>query len=85
MRLPTGRSIENGDAVVKDAKIPSPAIILIGASVSMSLALGMRQCLGLFLPPMTHDLGLTASDFTIADRRAEHRLGCSAGADWGSG
>ena len=32
----------------------------------MSLALGMRQCLGLFLPPMTHDLGLTASDFTVA-------------------
>jgi MFS family permease len=51
---------------VKDAKIPNPAIILIGASVAMSLALGMRQCLGLFLPPMTHDLGLTASDFTIA-------------------
>ena len=51
---------------MKDAKIPNPAIILIGASVAMSLALGMRQCLGLFLPPMTHDLGLTASDFTIA-------------------
>ena len=66
MRLPTGRSIENGDVAVKDAKIPSPAIVLVGASVSMSLALGMRQCLGLFLPPMTHDLGLTASDFTIA-------------------
>ena len=51
---------------MKDAKIPSPALILIGASVLMSLALGMRQCLGLFLPPMTHDLGLTASDYTIA-------------------
>jgi predicted MFS family arabinose efflux permease len=51
---------------VKDARIPNPALILIGASVLMSLALGMRQCLGLFLPPMTHDLGLTASDYTLA-------------------
>ena len=51
---------------MRDARIPNPALILIGASVLMSLALGMRQCLGLFLPPMTHDLGLTASDYTIA-------------------
>jgi MFS family permease len=40
--------------------------ILIAASVMMSLAMGMRQCLGLFLPPMTHALGLSASDFTFA-------------------
>jgi hypothetical protein len=31
----------------------------------MSLAIGMRQCLGLFLPPVTHDLGLTAADYTF--------------------
>ena len=55
-----------GDVPLNDAKIPNPVLILIGASVLMSLALGMRQCLGLFLPPMTHDLGLTASDFTVA-------------------
>ena len=40
--------------------------ILIAASVMMSLAMGMRQCLGLFLPPMTHALGMSASDFTLA-------------------
>ncbi len=40
--------------------------ILIAASVMMSLAMGMRQCLGLFLPPMTQALGLSASDFTFA-------------------
>ena len=39
---------------------------MIGASVMMSLAMGMRQSLGLFLPPITVDLGLTASDFTFA-------------------
>ncbi|HET7881246.1 MAG TPA: MFS transporter, partial [Acetobacteraceae bacterium] len=31
----------------------------------MSLALGMRQCLGLFLPPVTRELGLTAADYTF--------------------
>jgi MFS family permease len=40
--------------------------ILIAASVMMSLAMGMRQCLGLFLPPMTQGLALSASDFTFA-------------------
>ncbi len=40
--------------------------ILIAASVMMSLAMGMRQCLGLFLPPMTEALAMSASDFTFA-------------------
>ncbi len=43
-----------------------PLPILIGASVMMSLAMGMRQCLGLFLPPMTQDLSMSATDFTFA-------------------
>ena len=48
------------------ARLPNTTLILVGASVMMSLAMGMRQCLGLFLPPMTRDLALTASDFTFA-------------------
>ena len=48
------------------ARLPRPILILVGASVMMSLAMGMRQCLGLFLPPVTHDLALTASDYTFA-------------------
>lgn len=40
--------------------------ILIAASVMMSLAMGMRQCLGLFLPPMTQALSMSAADFTFA-------------------
>jgi len=48
------------------ARLPSATSILVGASVMMSLAMGMRQCLGLFLPSMTRDLGITASDFTFA-------------------
>ncbi len=43
-----------------------PLPILIAASVMMSLAMGMRQCLGLFLPPMTQGLSLSATDFTFA-------------------
>jgi len=44
----------------------SAAAILIGAAVMLSLSMGMRQSLGLFLPPMTRDLGITAADFTFA-------------------
>lgn len=44
-----------------------PALpILIGASVMLSLAMGLRQSLGIFLPPLTQDLGISVSDFTIA-------------------
>ena len=53
-------------SMTKATRLPNPTHILIGASVMMSLAMGMRQTLGLFLPPMTHDLGLTAADFTFA-------------------
>jgi MFS family permease len=52
---------------VQDAsRTANPLPILIGASAMMSLAIGMRQCLGLFLPPVTLGLGLTASDYTFA-------------------
>lgn len=51
---------------MRPVRLPRPIPILIGAAVTMSLAMGMRQCLGLFLPPITKDLGLTAADFTFA-------------------
>ena len=40
--------------------------ILIGASVMLSISMGIRQSLGLFMTPVTHDLGITVSDFTFA-------------------
>ncbi|MBO0710336.1 MAG: MFS transporter [Acetobacteraceae bacterium] len=40
--------------------------ILAGAAVMLGLSMGMRQSLGLFLLPMTRDLGVTAADFTVA-------------------
>lgn len=40
--------------------------ILLAASLMLSLAMGMRQTLGLLMGPVTHDLGLAAADFTFA-------------------
>lgn len=40
--------------------------ILIGASVMLSLAMGLRQSLGLFMPPLTRDVGISVGDFTLA-------------------
>ena len=40
--------------------------ILIGASLMLSLAMGVRQSLGIFMPNLTRDLHLSVSDFTLA-------------------
>ncbi len=48
------------------ARLPRPVLILAGAAAMMSIGMGMRQSLGLFLPPVTHDLALKAADFTFA-------------------
>ena len=44
----------------------SVRLILVGAAVLLSLGMGIRQSLGLFLTPMTRDLGIAAADFTLA-------------------
>ena len=48
------------------AALPKPVLILTGAAIMMSIGMGMRQSLGLFLPPITHDLAIKAADFTFA-------------------
>jgi predicted MFS family arabinose efflux permease len=40
--------------------------ILIGASVMLTLSMGFRQSLGIFLQPLTHDINISVSDFTLA-------------------
>jgi predicted MFS family arabinose efflux permease len=40
--------------------------ILIGASVMLTMSLGLRQSLGVFMPAMTQDLGISVSQFTLA-------------------
>src|SRR5579884_3683227 len=48
------------------AKTPNTRLILIGSAALLSLGMGLRQSLGLFLTPVTRDLALGASDFTLA-------------------
>lgn len=40
--------------------------ILIGASLMLTLSMGLRQSLGIFLQPLTHDVGISVSEFTLA-------------------
>lgn len=41
-------------------------LILIGAALLLTVGVGIRQSFGLFLTPVTHDLAITAVDFTLA-------------------
>lgn len=40
--------------------------ILVGASVMLSLGMGVRQSFGLVMPSLTRDIALTVSDFALA-------------------
>ncbi len=41
-------------------------LILLGAAILLTVGMGIRQSFGLFLTPVTKDLAITASDFTLA-------------------
>ena len=41
-------------------------MVLVGTALLLLLGMGIRQSFGLFLGPITHDLGVTAADFTLA-------------------
>jgi predicted MFS family arabinose efflux permease len=40
--------------------------ILLGVAVMLSVAMGLRQSLGLFMPPAVRDLGIAVGEFTLA-------------------
>ena len=40
--------------------------VLTGASLMLTMSMGMRQSFGLFVNPVTQDLGITVADFTLA-------------------
>jgi predicted MFS family arabinose efflux permease len=40
--------------------------VLIGASLMLTLSMGLRQSLGIFMQPLTRDIGISVSDFTLA-------------------
>src|SRR5205085_4920443 len=48
------------------ATVRQTRFILIGAALLLTLGMGLRQSLGLFLPPVTRDLGVTAAQFTLS-------------------
>lgn len=44
-----------------------PALpILVGAALMLSISLGLKQSLGIFMLPLTRDIDISASDFTLA-------------------
>ena len=50
-----------------DFKDLRPAIpILLGAAIMLSLSMGLRQSFGLVMQPLTRDIAVTVSDFTLA-------------------
>ena len=40
--------------------------VIIGASVMLTMSMGMRQSFGLFVTPVTQDIGVSVADFTLA-------------------
>src|SRR2546423_11331076 len=49
------------------AKTRSPTVaIIVGACLMLSLAMGVRQSLGLIMPPLTRDIAISVSEFTVA-------------------
>ena len=40
--------------------------VLTGSSIMLTMSMGMRQSWGLFITPVTTDLGITIADFTLA-------------------
>ncbi len=40
--------------------------VLIGASLMLTMSMGMRQSFGLFVTPITQSIGVSVSDFTLA-------------------
>ena len=52
--------------VQRDSSVRAVVPILIGASVMLSVAMGIRQSLGIFMTPLTADLAISVSDFAFA-------------------
>ena len=52
--------------VPNTSPLRSHTAILIGASLLLTLAMGLRQSLGLFMQPAVKDLSIAVADFTLA-------------------
>ena len=47
-------------------RMPGAAAILIGAAVMMTLTMGLRQSLGIFMQPAVEEIAITVAEFTFA-------------------
>lgn len=56
----TQQSQKIGDATAQ------AVAVLVGASVMLTMSMGMRQSFGLFVTPVTHDIGVSVAEFTFA-------------------
>ena len=45
---------------------PATAAVLIGASIMLTMSMGMRQSFGLFVTPVTQSVGISVAEFTLA-------------------
>ena len=62
-----GANKKKGKPIMPPFQVLRPILpILIGASLMLTLSMGLRQSLGIFLQPLTHDVGISVSDFTLA-------------------
>ena len=80
MRITTKLAESNFGIVMSDLRSLKPVLpILLGAAIMLSLALGIRQSIGIFLTPLTKDLALSVSQFTmaIAVQNVDRNLGFS--------
>src|SRR3954470_17644774 len=50
----------------QDALRSQTMTVLIGASVMLTISMGMRQAFGLFITPVTQDIAVTVTDFAFA-------------------
>lgn len=50
--------------MIRDLRPALP--ILLGVATVLTISMGLRQSLGLFLPPLTRDLSIAVADFTVA-------------------
>ena len=48
------------------SSVVAPALVLLSAMVVLGLNMGVRQTAGLFLEPMTQDLGISRTSFAFA-------------------
>src|SRR5207237_5029966 len=62
-----GANKKKGKPIMPPVQLLRPILpILIGASLMLTLSMGLRQSLRIFLQPLTHDIGISVSDFTLA-------------------